>query len=138
MVDGFEAAHAAFYLGASCLYDSVHLDYKETAGEGKEWFLPCIISEYPSAAGRYDDRTNKNYPDPVIQKQHSFNAMDQTGTILKSGSLNGWETGQRPVSGISAVSVLVLDTDPPVIRIPGVVENANLQRSSRIASCCSG
>ena len=28
---------------------------------------------------------------------------------------------------------LVLDTVPPVIRIPGIVENANLQRSSRIA-----
>ena len=28
---------------------------------------------------------------------------------------------------------LTLDTVPPVIRIPGVVENANLKRSSRIA-----
>ena len=28
---------------------------------------------------------------------------------------------------------LVLDTVPPLIRVPGIVENANLRRSSRIA-----
>lgn len=28
---------------------------------------------------------------------------------------------------------LVLDTVPPIIRLPGIVENANLSRSSRIA-----
>ena len=28
MVDGFETADAAFYLGEKCLYDSLHLDYQ--------------------------------------------------------------------------------------------------------------
>ena len=27
MLDGFEAPNAAFYLGQTCLYDSLHLDY---------------------------------------------------------------------------------------------------------------
>ena len=27
MLDGFEAANAAFYLGEACLYDSLHLVY---------------------------------------------------------------------------------------------------------------
>ena len=35
MLEGLETANAAFYLG-SCLYDSLHLIYQESAGSEKD------------------------------------------------------------------------------------------------------
>ena len=36
MLDGFEAPNAAFYLGQTCLYDSLHLNYAELTTVGKD------------------------------------------------------------------------------------------------------
>ena len=50
--------------------------------------------------------------------------------VKKPQWLGDWATASFRNFGNFA---LILDTLPPVIRIPGVVENANLKRSSRIA-----
>src|SRR5450432_4868925 len=36
MMDGYESPEAAFYLGEKCLYDSLHIDYLQTTGQGKD------------------------------------------------------------------------------------------------------
>ncbi|HCL83389.1 MAG TPA: hypothetical protein DIC22_05405 [Chitinophagaceae bacterium] len=132
MVDGFEAADAAFYLGATCLYDSVHLAYQETAGDGKD--VVSALHQFGNTRVPLADTMTVRIKlsIPGIQKQHILmqwiNGDDFE--IRKPEWLGDWATASFRSFGSFR---LVLDTEPPLIRIPGVVENANLQRSSRIA-----
>ena len=131
-LDGFEAPEAAFYLGLTCLYDSLHLDYHQVAGEGKD--LVSALHQFGNIWVPLADTMTVRIKlsKPLIDKQHVLMQWSEGEDfeIKKPEWLGEWATASfRSFGNFS----LVLDTEPPLIRVPGVVENANLQRSSRIA-----
>ncbi len=132
MLDGFEATNAAFYLGASCLYDSLHLPYLETSVDGKD--LVSLLQHFGNSQIPLADTMTVRIKlsKPVTQKQRVLMQWSDGGEsdVKKPQWLGDWATASFRSFGNFQ---LVLDTIPPVIRIPGVVENANLRRSSRIA-----
>jgi hypothetical protein len=132
MLDGFESANAAFYLGEKCLYDSSHLDYRESPGEGGD-MVSSLHQFGTTKIPLADSMTVRiKLTNPASQKQRILMQWTDGGDfeVRKPEWLGDWATASfRNFGNFS----LVLDTLPPVIRIPGVVENANLQRSSRIA-----
>jgi murein DD-endopeptidase MepM/ murein hydrolase activator NlpD len=131
-LDGYEANDAAFYLGNTSLYDSCHLDYQEIAGEGKD--LVSSIHQFGNTLVPIADTMTVRIKlsKTAIQKQRVLMQwMDKEDFEVKRPDwLGDWATAGFRSFGKFC---LILDTVPPVIRIPGVVENANLQRSSRIA-----
>jgi hypothetical protein len=132
MLDGYETPDAAFYLGEKCLYDSVHLVYQAIPIEGKE-----IVSSTHHFG-------NNQIPlaDPMTVRIKLSNQVNQKPRILlqwtegedfevkKPEWLGDWATASFWSFGNFR---LILDTIPPVISVRGIVENANLQRSDRIA-----
>ena len=131
MVDGMEATSAAFYLGEGCLYDSLHLDYKESAGER----IDMISSLHHFGSNKIplaDTMTVRiKMTRPVIQKQRVLMQWSDGDDfeVVRPVWLDDWATAAFRNFGSFC---LVLDTIPPVIRVPGLSENANLQRSSHI------
>jgi len=132
MLDGFEAPAAAFYLGSTCLYDSLHLDYQETEGEG----IDAVSSFHQFGSVRVP------LADTMIVRIKLSKPVIQTDRVLmewvdkkeyevkKPVWMGDWATASFRSFGNFR---LVLDTVPPIIIFSGLVENANLQRSSRIA-----
>jgi len=131
MTDGFETPSAEFYLGPGCLYDSLHLDFQESAGKG----IDLVSSLYQFGNGWVplgDTMTVIiKLAKPVKQKkQVLMQWSDGPETEIKRPVwLGNWATAAFRSFGSFS---LVLDTLPPVIRILGVAENANLQNSSRL------
>jgi murein DD-endopeptidase MepM/ murein hydrolase activator NlpD len=132
MLDGFESADAAFYLGPACLYDSLHVAYWETETEGKD--VVSALHHFGSTQVPLADTMTVRIrlPKPVSEKDHVLMEwLDGELFDVKKPEWQGdWATASFRSFGNFR---LVLDTEPPVIRVPGVAENANLQRSSRIA-----
>ncbi|HXB28528.1 MAG TPA: M23 family metallopeptidase [Puia sp.] len=132
MVDGYETPDVAFYLGEKCLYDSVHLVYQEIPGPDSDIVSAThhFGSKQIPLADTMTVRIRLSYP--VSQKERIL--MQWTDgedfEVEKPEWLGDWATASFWNFGNFR---LVLDTIPPVISIPGVVENANLQRSTRIA-----
>ena len=132
MLDGFEASNAAFYLGPACLYDSLHLVYLETASDAKN--TVSSVHRFGNTEVPLGDtmtvriRLSKS----EIQKQHVLMQWSdgEDFEVKKPQWLGDWATCSFRSFGNFQ---LVLDTLAPVIRVPGIVENANLRRSSRIA-----
>jgi hypothetical protein len=132
MVDGMEEPSAAFYLGEGCLYDYLHLNYQETAAQKIDMV---------SSLHRFG---NNKIPlaDSMTVRIKVLGAFNQKQRVLMQWSdgddfevikpvwLGDWATAAFRNFGNFC---LVLDTIPPSIRVPGVAENANLSRSSRIA-----
>jgi hypothetical protein len=131
-VDGTETSDAAFYLGSTCLYDSLHLDYQETN----------IVEKNAVSIIHHFGTTQVPLADTMIVRIKLSKSMNQKKQVVmewldgedfevkKPEWLGAWATAGFKSFGNFG---LVLDTLPPIIRIPGVAENANLQRSSRIA-----
>jgi murein DD-endopeptidase MepM/ murein hydrolase activator NlpD len=130
-LDGTELPDVAFYIGPQCLYDSVHLDLQETG-----------FKEQNTVSGIFRIG-NTHFPlaDTMIVRLRLSKSTDQKERVImrwadgddfevkKPVWLGDWATASfRSFGNFS----LVLDTIPPVIRIPGIADNANLQRSSRI------
>ena len=132
MLDGFESANAAFYLGSTCLYDSLHLSYVEFPGEGKD--LVSNIHQFGTTQVPLADsmtvRIRLSKPD--IQKQRILIAWfdKEDLEVKKPAWLGEWATSSFRSFGNFC---LLQDTVPPIIRVAGVTENANLKASSRIA-----
>ncbi len=131
MVDGFEAADAAFYLGEKCLYDSAHLEYREIPGEGADLvsaihqFGSSLIPLADSMTVRIKLSNRVNLKQNVLLQWTDGEDFE----VKKPEWMGDWATASFWNFGNFR---LVLDTVPPVISVPGIVENANLQRSSRI------
>jgi murein DD-endopeptidase MepM/ murein hydrolase activator NlpD len=131
LVDGYEDSHAAFYLGATCLYDSLHVPFQEMAEEE-----PGLLSsrfqigqvEVP-LADTMTVRIKPNKPvekkDRVLMEWRDKNDFEDK----KPQWLGDWATASFRSFG---TFYLVLDTVAPVIQFPGISEGANLQQSSRI------
>lgn len=131
-VDGMEMPDAAFYLGATCLYDSLHLDYQQTAIEVKN--AVSSVHHFGNTQIPLADSLLvriKLSKLPALKQQVVMQwSNNEDFEIKKPEWLGDWATASFRNFGNFG---LVLDTIPPVILIPGVVDNANLQRSSRIA-----
>lgn len=132
MVDGYETPDVAFYLGEKCLYDSVHLVYQEIPATGKDIVSAThhFGSKQIPLADTMTVRIRLSYP--VSQKQRILLQWTdgKDFEVAKPEWLGDWGTASFWNFGNFS---LVLDTIPPTISIPGVVENANLQKSNRIA-----
>ncbi|HLA59278.1 MAG TPA: M23 family metallopeptidase [Puia sp.] len=132
MLDGLEAPNAAFYLGQTCLYDSLHLNYAELTTVQKD-LVSAIHNFGNSLVPLADTMTVRiKLTSPLNQKDHVLMMWSDRSDfdVKKPQWMGDWATASfRNFGNFS----LILDTLPPVIRIPGVVENANLRRSSRIA-----
>jgi hypothetical protein len=132
MLDGYESPNAAFYLGPDCLYDSLHLVYQETTATGTDRVSALHhfgTTEVPLA----DTMTVRiKLSGPLAEKEHVIMLWEngEDFDVKKPAWLGDWATATFQRFGNFS---LVTDTVAPVIRIPGTVENANLQRSSRIA-----
>jgi hypothetical protein len=131
LVDGFEDPGAAFYLGSSCLYDSLHVPFQEITANGQSWLSGGyqIGSAQVPLADSMTVRIKLNKPlekkDRVLMEWR--NKLDSEDK--KPEWLGDWATASFRSFG---EFYLVLDTVAPVIRFPEILENANLQHSNRI------
>jgi murein DD-endopeptidase MepM/ murein hydrolase activator NlpD len=132
MVDGFEGANAAFYLTENCLYDSAHIFYGESQAEepdavsGLHHIGSNLIPLADSMVVRIKLSRLQNQKDHVLMQ--CFDKSDYT--VKKPNWLGEWATASFRNFGNFR---LVVDTIPPDIIVPGIVDNSNLSRSSRIA-----
>jgi murein DD-endopeptidase MepM/ murein hydrolase activator NlpD len=132
MVDGLEANSAAFYLGEGCLYDSLHLNYQELSGQRTDIVssLHQFGSKKVPLADTMTVRIKMTKPTNQKQKVMMLWADGEDFEIVKPAWLGDWATAAFHNFGNFC---LVMDTIPPVISVPGIAENANLSKSSRIA-----
>ena len=132
MLDGYETPDAAFYLGSNCLYDSLHIEYQELPGEGPD--PVSSIHQFGSLQVPLADTMTVRIKlaKPISQKKYVLMQwVDKDEFEVKKPQwLGDWATASFRSFGKFR---LVVDTIPPSIRIPGIVEHANLKRSSRIA-----
>ncbi|HVU83715.1 MAG TPA: M23 family metallopeptidase, partial [Puia sp.] len=132
MIDGYETEDCAFYLGEGSLYDSVHLAYhvKETNTAGVVSRLHEIgtpsIPIHDSITVRI--KMTGEFPDKSKVLMQRFDREE--GEVKKVQWQGNWATAAFRSFGNFQ---LVVDTTAPSISIPGIAENANLQRSSRLA-----
>jgi hypothetical protein len=132
MIDGYETDDCAFYLGERSLYDSVHVFYQAV-----EVNTPDVVSRLHQIG-----TTNVPIQDsitvrirmtkPVSEKSHVLMQwFDKEDADVKKVEWQGdWATAAFQSFGDFQ---LINDTEPPAISFPGIIENANLERSSRIA-----
>lgn len=132
MIDGYETDDCAFYLGEGSLYDSVHVSY-----HADEVNTADVISRLhhigTSAVPIQDSVTVRiKITRPVPDKSKVLMQWFDKGNeeVRKVQWQGDWATAAFRNFGNFQ---LIYDTEPPVISIPGIAENANLQRSSRIA-----
>ena len=132
MVDGVETPTAAFYLGERCLYDSLHLNHEESALQRMD--MVSSLHEFGSSKIPLADTmtVRLKITKAVIQKQRVLMQWSDGNDfeVIKPSWLGDWATAAFRNFGNFC---LILDTVPPVIRVPGVIDNANLRRGSRIA-----
>jgi hypothetical protein len=131
MVDGIETPDAAFYLGETSLYDSLHLNEQESAG---------MVNDLVSNLHQFG---NSNVPlaDTLTVRIKQKKSLEWKQKVLLQWSdgsefevkkpvwMGDWATGVFRNFGTFS---LVLDTVPPTIRIPGIMENANLRKSHHL------
>jgi hypothetical protein len=132
MVDGLEMPAAAFYLGERCLYDSLHLNEQESTASEKD--LVSDLYQFGNSGIPLADtmivRIKPNKSIDLKQKLLMRWSERDDFEVKKPEWLRDWATASFRNFGTFS---LVLDTIPPTIRVPGIIENANLHRSSRIA-----
>jgi hypothetical protein len=132
MIDGYETEDCAFYLGERSLYDSVHVSYQAEEGIGADLVsrLHHIGSTQVPLADSITVRIRLTKP--FSEKSHVLMEwMDKSEFDVRKVEWQGdWATTAFRSFGAFQ---LVMDTVPPEISFPGIAENANLQRSSRIA-----
>lgn len=132
MVDGYEADEAAFYLGEKCLYDSVHLIYSEKAAEEGKNIVSAVHQFGNTRIPLADTITVRiKLPKPVNQKEHVLMQwFDGKEFEVKKPEWQGdWATASFRNLGNFR---LILDTEPPLIHLPGLVENTNLGSTNQI------
>jgi murein DD-endopeptidase MepM/ murein hydrolase activator NlpD len=132
MIDGYETDDCAFYLGEGSLYDSVHVAY-----HAKEVNTASVVSRLhqigtPSVPVQDSITVRIKITKPVADKNRVLMQWfsKENGEVKKVQWQDGWATAAFRNFGNFQ---LVTDTEPPSISIPGIAENANLQKSSHIA-----
>jgi hypothetical protein len=132
MIDGLEMPSAGFYLEENCLYDSLHLILQESGGFGND----MVSDQYKFGntriplADTMTVRIKLNKSADMKQKVLMRWSDGDDYEIKKPAWLDDWATATFRSFGTFS---LVLDTVPPTIRFPGMVENSNMHQKSRIA-----
>ncbi|GAC1424523.1 MAG: M23 family metallopeptidase [Chitinophagaceae bacterium] len=133
MLDGFEATGCEFYIGEHCLYDSVHIVYKNAVAA-----LPDVVSAVHTIGAAYIplqdsmivrirptiflDSNKRNH---VVMQRFAGNKKD----VQKVEWQKDWgEAKFRDMGNFQ----LLLDETPPVIVPVGFKDGANMSRASRI------
>jgi hypothetical protein len=132
LIDGLEMPSAAFYLGENCLYDSLHLMEQESPGLGSD-MVSDLHQFGNSRIPLADTITVRLKLNKLVNRKQNVLMRWSDGDdfeIKKPAWLGDWATATFRSFG---TFTLVLDTVPPTIRIPGVAENANLTRTSRLS-----
>jgi len=131
MVEGLETSLAAFYIGENSLYDSLHLNAKDSAYSGKDLVSDLHSFGDPRVPLADTLTVRLKLTKTTNQKQKVLMQWTdgQDFEIKKPDWLADWATASFRSFGTFS---LVLDTVPPTIRVPGVTENANLRRNSRL------
>jgi hypothetical protein len=132
MVEGLEMPNAAFYLGERCLYDSLHLNEQESAGSEKD-LVSGLHKFGNSGVPLADTMIVRIKPSKLLDLKQKLLMRWSEGDdfeVKKPEWLGDWATASFRNFGTFS---LVVDTVPPTIRVPGIIENANLHRNSRIA-----
>ncbi len=131
MIDGEEADDCAFYLGEGSFYDSVHVSY--LAEEGNAPDLVSRVHHIGSASVPIGDSMTVRIKltRPVSEKsQLLMERTDKGGSTVNAVKWQGdWATAVFRSFGSFQ---LVMDSLPPQISFPGIVDNANLQGSPRL------
>jgi len=132
MLDGLETAGCEFYIGEKCLYDSVHIIYKQALAS-----LPNVVSAVHSIGAAYiplqDYMLVRIKPSVAISsEQHDRIVMQRfAGThkdVAKVEWQQDWASARFREMGNFQ---LVLDTTPPVITA-GFAEGAHLGKAARM------
>ncbi len=131
MIDGFEAQDAAFYLGEKSLYDSVHLEYSEKVIEDKN--IVSAVHEFGSTRIPLADTmiVRIKLSKSVNQKRNILLQWDDKdeSEVKKPEWQGDWATAAFRSFGNFR---LILDTEPPLIQVPGTVENSNLEKATKL------
>lgn len=139
MVDGYEAAACAFYLGERSLYDSVHVTYQIPAYAGAGISLPDAVSAVHAIGAPWiplqDSLLVRIRPNSDLLNLK----MDKVVMVCFNGPrkevqrpvwLNGWASARFRQFGNFQ---LVNDVVPPVISPVGFTNGADLRTAGRIA-----
>ena len=133
MLDGYESDNCAFYIGESCLYDSVHIQYKETASSSPDAvsMAHSIGAVYIPLADPLLVRIKSNSSLPVTKKNKVvMQRFAGHKTEIQSVQWQGdWASARFMDFGNFQ---LILDEEPPVITAVGLKDGADLSKSSRI------
>ncbi|HEY4149666.1 MAG TPA: peptidoglycan DD-metalloendopeptidase family protein [Chitinophagaceae bacterium] len=132
MLDGFESAACEFYIGESCLYDSVHIVYHETAATspqavssvhsiGAAW-IP--LQDYMLVRIKPSVPINEAFRDRIVMQRFAGTHKE----VTKVEWQKEWAAAKFREMGSFQ---LLLDTTPPVITA-GFAEGANLGKATRI------
>lgn len=133
MLDGFETENCEFFIGEKCLYDSVHVTYKNTASPN-----PDVLSDVHSIGASYIPLHDSFLV--RIQPDLSFTEDDRKYTVMQwtSGSKSLVQQVRWQGNWASAhfrdfgQFQLIRDSVPPVI-ITSFTDGADLSTATRLS-----
>ena len=134
MVDAYEGDACEFYIGETCLYDSVHLRESHTASSN-----PVVVSAVHTIGAAYIPlqdaflvRIKPSKPLPPEKRQHVVmqRFAGKETDIQKVEWTGDWASAKFRDFGSFQ---LVVDEMPPVITAAGIPDGANLGKAARIA-----
>ncbi len=132
MLDGLETAACEFYIGEKCLYDSVHIIYKQAAAS-----LPNVVSAVHSIGAAYiplqDYMLVRIKPSvSLTSEQRNRIVMQRFAGARKDVAKVEWQQDWAAARFREMGNFqLVLDTTPPVITA-GFADGAHLGKAARI------
>jgi murein DD-endopeptidase MepM/ murein hydrolase activator NlpD len=139
MLDGYETASCAFYLGERSLYDSVHISYRLSANAGSGISLPDAVSAVHTIGAPWIPLQDSL----LVRIKPNLDLLNlQKDKVVMVCFNGGKKNVQRPVwqGGWASARFrefgnfqLVDDKMPPVITPVGLLEGANLHNAARIA-----
>jgi hypothetical protein len=134
MVDGFESSGCEFYIGERCLYDSVHIQYAQSA----------VVDSQAVSAIHFIGATYIPLHEPLlvrIKPNRPLTAAEKSRTVMVSNL--GTRTSvakpewQQDWAGARFREFgnfrLMIDTEPPEIVPSGFADGSNLSKSTRLA-----
>ena len=134
MVDVYEGDACEFYIGETCLYDSVHIRESHTASSN-----PVVVSAVHTIGAAYIPlqdsflvRIKPSKPLPPEKRQHVVmqRFAGRETDVEKVEWTGDWASAKFRDFGSFQ---LVLDETPPVITPAGISEGADLGKAARIA-----
>ena len=134
MLDGEEHPECEYYIGEKCLYDSVHIVYRQTVAAN-----PAVLSAVHTIGASYiplqDSMLVRIKPTSGFDLSNSGNIVMQRFSgnkteVQKVQWQKGWAMAKFRDFGSFQ---LIVDNLPPVITPVGIAEGSNLSKASRIA-----